>query len=105
MTGACPEMWCVIHSCYFFASKWPSLSVTNIEMIHFFLDSREMPVLRRELNILIFGTRGHGFRCWRNAFLTQSLKQRTKSDSTESMAVESFISMKLPATGYASLIK
>ena len=38
-------------------------------------------------------------------FLTQALKQRTRNDSTESMAMESYILMKLPATRYALLIK
>ena len=38
-------------------------------------------------------------------FLTQALKQRTRHDSTEFMAMESYIIIKLPATRYALLIK
>ena len=59
--------------------------------------------LSRKPIIPIFGTKGRCFQCWRNVFLTEALNQRTKSNWTEFMSVESRIEQAV--TGCASLIK
>ena len=55
-----------------------------------FIDPREE--LRRKPIIPIFGTKaGRRFQCWRNVFLTEALNQRTKSNWTEFISIESCI--------------